>query len=128
MTVDDDVSKKGKEHRKIEIALLSRALLRPVFHTTNTNIYMTRRSENTRVLCLFGGDKRSAAIHKSVRLSIAPETSRKSDLWPEKYFRDPIRGSSHVFPIRIRSVRQTAIREKKKKKKLGSKICFSCKL
>lgn len=37
-------------------------------------------------------------------LSIAPETSRKSDLWPEEYFRDPIRGSSHVFPIRIRSV------------------------
>lgn len=36
-------------------------------------------------------------------LSIAPETSRKNDLWPKKYFRDPIRGSPHVFSIRIRS-------------------------
>lgn len=38
------------------------------------------------------------------RLSITPETSRKNDLWSKKYFRDPIHGSSHVFPIRIRSV------------------------
>lgn len=45
-------------------------------------------------------------------LSISPEISRKSDLRSMKFFGDPIRGSSHVFRIRIRSVMSvcTAIR------------------